>query len=107
MIGLLLIYFIWKNFSELAHEFNRSRIGYFFLGLGVYYASQIVIGFLIGIILVLTGNESLVENQFVISIISVVIGFGAVTLLHKLLRKSWEKKRNLEKDTQLLDDLIS
>ena len=53
MIGLLFIYWIWKGFTNLALEYGKNKWKYFFIGIGSYYGSSILVGILFGISVVL------------------------------------------------------
>ena len=44
MLGFLLIYFIWKYYSELAVEHNKSKWGYALLGIATYYIGTFIGG---------------------------------------------------------------
>lgn len=106
MIALLLVYFIGKNFYELAHEHNRSPWGYATLSIVVFYALQFIIGFGIGIFMVITEVDIESISQFVLGLIVVILSGLAIVGFHKILKKIWQKKGVLISNTEseLLDD---
>lgn len=105
MLGLIPLYFIGKYFSELAHEHNRSRWGFAILGIVVYFASQFILGLLLGIAMVATDTEMTSGMEIGLNLGGIVLGLGAIWLFYYLLKRSWEKKRTQQSDSQLLDDL--
>ena len=42
MLGIFLIYWVGKKYYDLAIKHNRSKWGYTFLGIGIYYFAQII-----------------------------------------------------------------
>jgi len=107
MFGLIPLYFIGKYFSELAHEHNRSRWGFGILAIVVYIASQLLFGLVLGIILYASDPDVVISRgmEMAVNVAGIVMGLVTVWLLYYLLKKAWEKKRLLQKDSQLLDDL--
>ena len=106
MIGLLILiapaFVIWRYFSELAHEYDRSRVGFAFIGIGVYFVSQILFGFILGIILAITGTF-LELNDIVVDFMGILLGIGSAWLCHYLLKRAWEKQRS-QGSGELLDN---
>jgi len=107
MFGLIPLYFIGKYFSELAHEHNRSRWGFGILAIVVYIVSQLLFGLVLGIILYASDPDVVISRgmEMAVNVAGIVMGLVTVWLLYYLLKKAWEKKRLLQKDSQLLDDL--
>lgn len=105
MLGLLPLYFIGKYYYELAHSYNRSRWGYAFLGVGVTLASQIVLGFIIGVIAVGTDNYSLLENELLINLSAIAFSILTATVVYRILKSNWEKKPKTDQGREdLLDN---
>ncbi len=107
MLGLILIYFIGKQFFELAFEYKKPQWPYAILGVVTYYGSLLLFAFILGIILGITGNADVVEsNKFLFGILCIPIGYLCAWILLKVLEKKW-KKNVAQKvtTTELLDDL--
>ena len=51
MIGILLLFFIGKYYYKLAEAHDKSKWGYAILGIVMYYASVVVSGLLLGIVI--------------------------------------------------------
>jgi MFS family permease len=92
MIGFLLIYFIWKRFSELALEFNHKKWVYGILGILCYYLGTLIGGATIGVLSMLLGFDVDWDNNLLMSFIALPFGIGACYLFHFLLKKKWEKE---------------
>jgi hypothetical protein len=107
MLGLVLIYTIGKWFSTLAFDYNKSRWGYAILGVVTYYGGTMIFGFLLGILIVATGNESMLEwPNFVLNLIALPFGLLAAWILRTSLQKHWEKQaERVVSNPDLLDDL--
>lgn len=86
MLGLLLIYFIWKKLAELASKYNRSRWGYGLLGIAVYFASQLLFGFIIWPLMLANGTELTDGTQLMVSFFAIAFGALGVYLLHYFLK---------------------
>ena len=107
MLGLLLIYFIWKYYSELAFEYHRSRWGYAILGIASYYAGTAMGGIILYAGCALAGSDFPEETaRPLVSLICMPFGILAVWGLYKLLEKNWARTgRNTDNDS-LDADLI-
>lgn len=101
MIGIALIYFIWKYYTELAFEYNKNRWGYFFLGLVSYYGSQVIVGLLIGVYGMFYGTSLLDDdNSMLLNLVGIPIGLLGAWGVYKLLEKKWKNEpKNAEGDT--------
>jgi hypothetical protein len=107
MLGLLLIYFIWKYYSELAFEYNKHRWGYALLGIASYYIGT----FLGGIILYVGGDlagSDFPENisEIYINLLCMPVGILSVWGLYKLLENKWGGASAKINDTSLDGHLI-
>jgi amino acid permease len=98
--GLILIYFVGKAFSELAHEYNKSRWGFAILGVVSYYIGLLIGGILIGIAGEIIAPD-FVDNTSDILLGLMCVPFGVLTcwLTYRLLKKSWSKPKDVETHT--------
>ena len=92
MLGVILLYWIGKYFYKLAEEYNRSKWGFAILGIVVYYAGIIILGFLMGVIMefVSSGFFDTIDDV-VLNLISLPLGILSCYLLYKYLEKTWKK----------------
>jgi hypothetical protein len=99
MLGIVLIYFIWKKFAELAFEFDKSRWLYGILGVVAYYATYylgaIITGILIGVFNPLL-LDSIAKHEFLFGILMIPIGVLGMYGFFVILRKNWTKSKDLE-----------
>lgn len=105
MLGLLLIYFIWKNYSELAVSHNKSK-WYGLLGIATYYTGTFIGGFVIAMISVLLSGSNVIDemNDFVLGLIALPFGLLCVWGLYKILQKRWSNTdEHLNSDSNSLD----
>jgi hypothetical protein len=94
MIGLLLVYFLWKYFSELAVEHNKSKWGYGLLGIAAYYLGTILFGAAIGIIDAIAETNYVEEtNNIVLNIASLPFGLLSAWGLYKQLENKWSTQK--------------
>lgn len=93
MLGLILLYWIGKNFYKLAEKYIKNKWGYAFLGIGVYYAGTLLFGFILGIIIELT-SPGYIEtmNDFVLGLIAIPFGLITCYSLYKILENAWRNK---------------
>lgn len=105
MLGLLLIYFIWQYFSELAFEYNKNKWLYFVIGVVSYYAGTFVAGIIIGLVALIM-NSNFVETtpEILINLMALPIGLLAVRLVYWLLKRSWSEQGN---DPTVIDGEIN
>ena len=108
MLGIFLIYFIWKRYSELAFEHNKNKRGYGFLGIATYYIGTFIAGIAIGIIDLFAGTHFINDsnsNNLVLSLISMPFGLFFVWGLFKILEKKW-KTNKIGDDNSLDHELL-
>ena len=90
MLGLLLIYFIWKYYSDLALEYNKNKWGYALLGIASYYAGAFMGGVILAVIGMLINSDFVSEmNSLVLNLVALPFGLLAVWGLYTLLKKKW------------------
>lgn len=108
MLGIFLIYFIWKHYSELALVYNKNKRGYGFLGIATYYIGTFFAGIAIGIINSFVDTHLLDESSssnLVLSLISMPFGLLFVWGLYKILEKKWKTNKDGD-DNSLDNDLL-
>lgn len=110
MIGLLLLYMVWKRHSTLAYDYNRQpRWVFGFLGIVTYIFGIFLFQFCAGVYLALTGNIALLESgslELILSILSIPFGILLTTIQFNLLKRHWKKnpKAADELQSELLDE---
>lgn len=106
MLGLIFIYFVGKNFYELAHEHNRSRWGFAVLSVIIFYASQLIFGTILISAIVLSGVELTTTMQFFMSMLGIGCGVAGIWLFYFLLKRAWAKNpKKVASKSDLLDDM--
>jgi hypothetical protein len=90
MLGLLLIYFIWKFYTDLAVQYRKNKWGYALLGIASYYAGALTAGFIIGVVATIQ-NPAFVDetSDAMIALMTLPFGILAVWGLHRFLKKRW------------------
>jgi thiamine transporter ThiT len=107
MIGLALIYFIWKYFSELAFEFEKSRWGYALLGIATYYGGTFMGGLILGIIgLLMESDFPNNMDNVALNFLALPFGFLAVWGLYHLLKRNWSRNAKNSDNDSLDSDLF-
>jgi hypothetical protein len=89
MLGLLLIYFIWKQFADLATRYNKSRWGFGILGVVVYYGGVFCVGIILGIFAPDFVDSS---NNFLLGLLAIPFGILFCVILYYILKKIWDKE---------------
>lgn len=107
ILFLLVLYFIWKYYTELAIKYKKNKWGYFLVGVASYFGGSLILGLILGVIVGLTDSNFLEEtDEKLLGIISFPINLGSVWSVYQILKKRWEKGR-LNSDNDSLDsDLI-
>jgi len=94
MLGLLLIYYIGKQFYNLAGEHNKSQWGFAIIGIVSYYGGTILVGLIFGIIDVIRGVDYFTSmNDIVINLMALPFGVLTCWGLYKILNANWSKKK--------------
>ncbi len=102
MLGLLAIYYIGKSFHDLAGYHDKSRWGFAFAGVGIFYGAQIVFGVIIGLFFV-----EYLENTILLNVGGVIVGAIAGILFYTYLKNKWENDNLHPPGMQdVLDDII-
>lgn len=101
MIGILLIYWIWKGFTNLAIEYDKNKWGYFGIGLLSYYGGTLMSGFIIGLLSVfVNGLDSVNDESFTNigwNLLFVLCGGLTCYGVYRLLERKCEKEKTLSK----------
>jgi hypothetical protein len=98
MLGLLLIYFIGKQFYVLAEKFKQNKWLFAILSVVVYYAAGLMLGVIIGVLAILLEWEIDWDNNFGINLLGIPVGLLACWGFYYLLKTRWEKSVVVVKD---------
>ncbi len=99
MLGILLIYFIGKNFHSLAGEHGKNQWAFAILGVATYYACTFSFGILLVFTLAFYNLEALDEmNDIVLGLMAVPVGLLGCVGLYYILKAVWERKKNMAKE---------
>lgn len=95
MLGLILIYFIGRQFYDLANDFQRNRWLFAVLGVVSFYLGTFVAGLIIGVLSNYYEffSDLLTQNQLVLGFASLPIGLLFCWGLHQLLKNNWKKRK--------------
>lgn len=103
MLGIFLIYFIWKHYSELAVQYSKNKWGYGLSGIATYYLGTFAGGVVLALIDVFAGTHFAEEsNQILLNLMALPFGLLFVWGLYKILESRWENQKLPESDS--LDD---
>ena len=93
MLGILLLYWIGKYYYKLAEAHDKSKWGYAILGIVMYYASVVVSGLLLGIVIELIWPGAVdTINELLLSILVLPFGIAGTYLLYHYFRRNWQSK---------------
>lgn len=90
---MLLIYFVWKYFSELTKQYNKENSWmYILLAIIVFFGSKIL-----GEILIVLGAIGLDMNidtlsDFAVGLMALPFGIFFTYLLHSYFKKKWARE---------------
>lgn len=104
---LILTASIGAAYYRLAHDHYRSAWGFAVLGGGVFIASQFLLGFILGLIIVATGNADwlVTSNPIVLSLIGYAFAGICCGVLYMLLKKNWSKNpKNQREGDRTIDN---
>ena len=108
MLGFLVIYFIWKYFSELALEHNKNKWGFAILGIVSFYFGSFLLGVLLAVSDVVFKTD-FVEgtSELTLTLIGFPVGLLSCWSVYLILKKSWSKKASLNSDEALDEQFLS
>lgn len=93
MFGIIFIYFIGKYFYRLAEDFKKNLWLYAILGVVVYYATSVVLGVILFVIVDIFNSEfSEGISESAINLIAIPFGLGGCYLYYKYLEKKWKSE---------------
>jgi hypothetical protein len=98
MLGLLLIYFIGKQFYVLAESFKQNKWLFAILSVVVYYAAGLIFGVVLGVFDVLFEWNINWEDKFGINLLGIPVGLLACWGFYYLLKTRWEKSVTVVRD---------
>lgn len=106
MLGLLLLYFIGKQYAKLAKQYDKKRWVWVVMGIVAYYGGSFLAAFLIVIIyeLVLHENSDYL-SELQLNLMSIPLGLIACWGLYAGLKRAWSKKK-VELSQEVLDSDI-
>lgn len=99
MLGLIFIYWIGKYFYQLAEEFNKNKWLFAILGVVVYYAAQLIVGILIGVLAMFFNWNIDFESNIQMALIGIPAGAGITYLFYFLLKRKWKSEKIEVKDS--------
>jgi ABC-type antimicrobial peptide transport system permease subunit len=100
MLGIIILIFIGRQFSELAKRYEQKLSWiYFIVGIIAYYGAGFIGGVLLAIYFELTGNIDAIDDisDLTLGLISIVLGVLSCWGTYQLLKKKWHKE-HLEKE---------
>lgn len=108
MLGLFLLYFIWKYYADLAVEYDKNRWAYGLIGIASYYIGSFIAGIILALISSLSGSNFLdTMDDLVINLIAIPFGILSVWGLYKILKNKWAKTTKGLVNDSLDGDLIN
>jgi hypothetical protein len=106
MLGLLLLYFIWKYYSELAVDYGRSK-WYGLLGIVSYYGGSFLGGFAVGFIGMMNDDGFMDgTSDIALGLMGIPFGIAFVVGLYFILKRNWKKAEQLPTGDTLDADLM-
>ncbi len=107
MLGLLLLYFIGKNYHRLALEHQKKSWPWVVAGIVFYYLGTLLLGALLGLYCAVRqlDFDSTFSSQIGLSLIALPAGLISTALFYWILKKKWEKQAlSKENNPDILDD---
>ena len=99
MLGILLIYFIGKQFYELAQDFDKNKWLFGIIGVIAYYAVGFVLVFIIAFLDYTVFEWGFDwESRFGMNLLVIPFGLLGDWLLYTLLKNRWKNSVVLVKD---------
>ncbi|MFC4477899.1 hypothetical protein [Flavobacterium chungangensis] len=99
MLSILLIYWIWKPFANLAIEYDKNKWMYFLLGLLSYFFFALLFCFLyIGLFGFLNGFDAIDQIEFEnigLNLLCFALGALGCYGVYEFLKRKLQKQRDL------------
>ena len=89
MLGLLLLYFVWKRFADLALQHGKSKHNGWF-GILAYVGGLLLFGAVFGILDGVFNWGIDWENNMAIKLLDIPLGILICYILYVILKKKWE-----------------
>lgn len=108
MLGLVLIYFIGKEFYNLARKFGKSEWLFAVLGVISYYLGTFIGRIVLYIGLDVLGGEPIEEiDNLIINLLAFPFGVFICWLFYYLLKNNWTKSKTVKiTESDILDDTM-
>lgn len=90
MLGLILIYFVGRNYFELAHEHNRPAWLFAILGVLTFFFGQFFLGTIVATLIVSSTGAISDGTYLLVSVISIACGAAAIWFMYKRLESFWK-----------------
>ncbi|MFC4721276.1 hypothetical protein ACFO5O_03000 [Geojedonia litorea] len=98
MLGIILIYFIGKQFYTLAEDFNKNKWLYAILSVVIYYVAGFIFGTILAVLDLIFEWGIDWDNNFGLNLLGIPIGLLADWGFYYMLKKKWEQSTVLIKD---------
>ena len=87
---MLLLYFVWKYYKELAEKYNKEKYWPYVIGGAViYYAGSFLGGILIGVIAIAADINIEDTNDRLLGLLALPLGILLSFIFYKYLEKKW------------------
>lgn len=104
IFGLFVLYYIGKNFYELARLHDRTTWGFAILGIASYYLGTILGAVLIAVYVELITDSSIDDlPDIALNLMSIPFGLALCWGTYQLLKKVWSKVRVAVEQDEVLD----
>ncbi len=90
---MLLLYFVWKYYKELAEKYNKKKYWpYVIAGAATYYAGTFLGGIIIGLIAVAADLNIEGTNDTLLGLMALPMGILLSYLLYRYFDKKWKEE---------------
>lgn len=103
ILGFLIIYFIGKQFYNLADRYSKNNWLYAILSVVVYYASGFILGIVLGVFDIIFEWNVDWDNKFGVNLLAIPFGLLSVYGFYLLLESKWKKSVKIIKNE--IDDI--
>lgn len=105
MLSILFLYYIGKQFYDLAELNNKSKWGFGILGVVSFYAGTFVSGIILALLMSPEAVESM--NDLVLGLISIPLGLVFAWIFYKILEHNWSKLQDNYVEGDILDQNLN
>lgn len=91
MLSLILLYFVWKRFADLAVTYGKSKHNGW-LGIVCYLGGLLCLGAILGLLNELLNWGIDFENSTWMRFVDLPIGIGCCYILYKVLERKWKSE---------------